>query len=225
MALALRGPPATRRVARVTRARRVALRAAPAPSPEPEPAPAPSPAPDTPEPGAPAFYSLAVKDVCTPDVVTIPGETPLRDAMRTLLNNQFGAAPVVDKDGVMLGLLSKTDVLWKEAGVPSDHWIVRPTWIPVVDAQIQIRNRKHFFADVTRVLALTALDACTKEPLTCRPDDSLNETVKRMLDAHVSAMPVVDVDYFGAESLVGIVTRTDVVRALYEHADKSLNPV
>ena len=62
-------------------------------------------------------------DIMTKKVVTLSPDTDVYEAMRTLLKKKISGAPVVDKDGTIVGILSEKDclkVLTAEAfdGVP-----------------------------------------------------------------------------------------------------------
>ncbi len=53
---------------------------------------------------------LRLSEVMTKDVITTTAFTPIADAARTLLRNRIGALPVM-VGGIMVGILSQTDVL------------------------------------------------------------------------------------------------------------------
>jgi CBS domain-containing protein len=54
---------------------------------------------------------LTAGDLMTRDVVRLSHDLPLREAIRLLLQNQVGGAPVVDAEGRCVGVFSATDVL------------------------------------------------------------------------------------------------------------------
>ncbi len=58
-----------------------------------------------------SLLALTADDLMTRDVVRLTEEMPLRDAARLMLENQIGGAPVVDRDGRCVGVLSATDFL------------------------------------------------------------------------------------------------------------------
>lgn len=48
-----------------------------------------------------------------------------------MLSKKVSGAPVLDAAGKKLvGVLSETDLLWKEAGVPQDEWVIPPLMLP-----------------------------------------------------------------------------------------------
>lgn len=55
--------------------------------------------------------SIKVKDCMTKKVVTLSPDIQIIEAIRTLLQHDITAAPVLDEDGVLMGILSETDCL------------------------------------------------------------------------------------------------------------------
>ena len=50
---------------------------------------------------------MAVGDVMTYPVVTVQESTPIREVARVLIDNGISGVPVVDPDGVILGVVSE----------------------------------------------------------------------------------------------------------------------
>jgi CBS domain-containing membrane protein len=55
--------------------------------------------------------SIDVAEVMVRDVATVTPETSLADAARCLIERKIGCLPVVDATGVMVGLVTETDLL------------------------------------------------------------------------------------------------------------------
>jgi len=55
--------------------------------------------------------ALTASDLMTRDVTELSADTPLRDAVRLLVEHQISGAPVVDTDGKCIGVFSATDFL------------------------------------------------------------------------------------------------------------------
>ncbi|KEI70803.1 hypothetical protein GV64_08625 [Endozoicomonas elysicola] len=55
--------------------------------------------------------SITVEDCMTPKVVTISPDIQVVEAIRILLQHNITAAPVVDNEGVLVGILSESDCL------------------------------------------------------------------------------------------------------------------
>jgi CBS domain-containing membrane protein len=57
------------------------------------------------------LHSVDVAEVMVRDVATVTPETSLADAARSLIERKIGCLPVVDATGVMIGLVTETDLL------------------------------------------------------------------------------------------------------------------
>ena len=54
--------------------------------------------------------SIKVKDIMTSDPITIPPDYTVDEAAEILLENGISAAPVVDRDGNLIGIISEADL-------------------------------------------------------------------------------------------------------------------
>ena len=57
---------------------------------------------------------LKVRDLMTPDVVTVRPATPIKDAARLLVEHRISGMPVVHDGGRVVGVVSEGDLLVKE---------------------------------------------------------------------------------------------------------------
>jgi CBS domain-containing protein len=103
---------------------------------------------------------LRVWDIMTPEVVTVGGTTPLREAGQLLLQHKFGCLPVVHADHTLAGIITVTDLL--------------RALIAQSEAGRQIRVRS---------LMQTPI-------ITVTPEMSLAEVQRLMRDHHIRHLPV-----------------------------------
>jgi CBS domain-containing protein len=144
-----------------------------------------------------------VRDVMTPEVVTLRPDQSFEEAADTLAERSIGAAPVVDADGKVVGLLRDEDLIVSEANLHA------PTWFNFLGAEFPLpREQKRFEAELKRMTAATVAELMTTEFPTCTPDDTLGTVAARMHDSDITHMPVVAAD----GKLVGIIARGDLVR-------------
>jgi CBS domain-containing protein len=134
--------------------------------------------------------ALTVADVMTPRPVILDASLSVRTAALILFHADVSGAPVIDEDGVLLGVLSEEDLLAKEA--TERYGIGRAA-----------------AAEHRRRTADTVGEACSRPARVTSPDAPLSAAVRTMLDAGVSRLVVID----GAE-IAGILTRHDVLAAL-----------
>jgi CBS domain-containing protein len=154
----------------------------------------------------PSAAHLHVRDLMTPDAVTVRDDAPLQTACMLLLREQVGGLPVVDSRGTVVGVLSESDLLAREAA-------------PRRRSGIAGRHER------ARRLAATAGEACTRPALTISPDASVREAARILLDEDVGRLVVMDDD-----KLMGVLSRHDVLKALartptqlQEHVDAALD--
>ena len=56
---------------------------------------------------------MVAKDVMTRDIITVRASTKVKDLAMILIKNQISGAPVVDKNGNILGIVSEADIVAK----------------------------------------------------------------------------------------------------------------
>jgi len=138
---------------------------------------------------------MKVSDVMTTKVFTATRDMPLRLAATRILEYGISGMPVVDGERV-LGVLSETDILFKERTAPDRLGLV--DWLV------------HYGEDppAAKLAARTVGEAMTTPAVTIGSGKLVAEAAELMLDLRIDRLPVVD-----AGELVGIVTRADLVRA------------
>jgi len=145
---------------------------------------------------------MRVSDVMTKKVFTATRDMPLRLVATRMLEYGISGMPVVDGDRV-LGVISETDILFKERSAPERQGLV--DWIV------------HYGEDppAAKLAARTVGDAMTTPAVTIGSSKQVAEAAELMLDLRIDRLPVVD-----GEVLVGIVTRADLVRAFTRPDDE-----
>lgn len=147
--------------------------------------------------------STPVREVMTTDVVTLAPDQTFEVAADTLAEKSIGAAPVVDADGKVVGLLRDEDLIVSEANLHA------PTWFNFLGAEFPLPGEnKRFESELKRMTAASVSDLMETEFPTASPDDTLGTVAARMHDADISHIPVIDAD----GKLVGIIARGDLVR-------------
>jgi CBS-domain-containing membrane protein len=65
------------------------------------------------------LHSVSVDEVMTRHVETVAPDTPLGVAANRLVGHKIGCLPVVDPEGVMVGIVTETDLLAAAYAAPS----------------------------------------------------------------------------------------------------------
>jgi CBS domain-containing protein len=146
-----------------------------------------------------------IREVMSPDPVTVTAGTSIEEAARLLAAHRFGALPVVDDDGRLVGMLRDDDLIVSEARL---HM---PTVFELLGATFVLPGEKRRFEDELQKVASTVVeDAMEEHPANVAPDDTVETVATLMHDRAVTHVPVVD----GDGHVVGIVARGDLVRLL-----------
>lgn len=146
-----------------------------------------------------------VRDVMTTDVLTFRPTDSVESAARALSERRLGGAPVVDEDGLVLGLLEDDDLIVQDTRL---HF---PTVISVFGAYLELPSSlRHFESDLRKAVGATVADVMDADAPTCRPDDTLETVATSLHDRNSSRMAVVDDE----GRLLGVVSRGDLVRAI-----------
>jgi len=130
---------------------------------------------------------MLVKEWMTHNPVTISDETSMMKAIHLMKQNRFRRLPVMH-DGQLVGIVTDRDL--KEAS-PSKATTLDVHELYYLLAELQVK------------------DIMTRNPITVRPDDTVEHAAQLMLENTISGLPVVD----DTGQLVGILTQSDVFRA------------
>lgn len=136
------------------------------------------------------LHRRTVGDVMTKEVVTLRPHTPFREVAALLDANDIAAAPVVDDDGAPVGMVSASDVLRHETGMP--------------DPQGQEGNDEHAWG---KARARTAGLLMSSPVFTARADWTVPRAARELRRRHVKQLPVVGDNGL----LTGIVSRSDLL--------------
>ncbi len=139
-----------------------------------------------------------VRDVMNADPTTIAPETPVDVLIGLFADLDFEGFPVVDEAGHLIGVVTKLDVL--RAVRPRDRWSD---------------------VDVARPVSRTAADLMRRAVMTVEPDDPAVSALDLLLESRVHSVPVVTRARGGPPTVVGMVSRGDLIRAFFTPTPES----
>ena len=146
---------------------------------------------------------LSVKDIMTRDVIAVWPEMDIAHAAKLLLEKGINGVPVVDGTGTLVGILCQSDLVAQQKKFPV------PTVFTLLDGFVSLTSMKHLEREVQKITATTVADAMSPNPVTVRPEASIEDVGSIMVDRNFHTVPVVD-----KGKLVGIVGKVDVLRTL-----------
>ena len=146
-----------------------------------------------------------VRDYTVRNVVTVRRATPVKDIAKLFLEHNIDFLPVVDKDNHLLGVITKKDIL-----AP-----FLPDYFDLLDDIDFISDFGFLESSLTETLELllVADDVMIRKVVTIEEEASLLKAVALIHQHKVRHLPVVR-----DNQLVGVISRTDLIRALFDKA-------
>lgn len=150
---------------------------------------------------------MQVQDVMTTTVVTVSPDTTIDDIVRILLDKGISAVPVVDEAGRVQGVVSEADLLHRPE---IDTWKPRRWWLEMWKGDSELAR------NYTRTHGMRARDVMSTHLLQVTPETPLHDALLRMEGHGMRRVLVID-----GKKLVGVVTRSNVVRGLLASREKA----
>jgi CBS domain-containing protein len=136
-----------------------------------------------------------VRDVMTTEVVAVQPWTPFREIVARLAEHRISAAPVLDAEGNVLGVVTEADLLLKQ-----EH--------PDLELNVPLVWSRRRRLEREKAAAVVAGKLMTTPAVTVPPTATVTEAARRLHAAGVKRLPVVD----ETGRLVGIVSRGDLLK-------------
>jgi CBS domain-containing protein len=144
---------------------------------------------------------MKARDVMTLAVFTVKPTTSVKDVARLFVEQRISAAPVVDDQRKIVGIVSEGDLVHRtEISTERRH----PWWLDLVVRDEVIDAKEYIKAHAKRVA-----DVMTKKVITAEPDTPLQEIAETLEKYGIKRLPILC-----DGRLVGIVSRANLVQAI-----------
>ncbi|MDV2479681.1 MAG: CBS domain-containing protein [bacterium] len=144
----------------------------------------------------------------TVNAITVSPETEVEFAYRLMKKLDIRNLPVVDQDGVLLGIVTDRD--FRQVLIPT--WMDKPLTsrlrLSGDEEQPSKINKESYHAPEE----VTVSEVMTRDVVTVHPDTDMYEAIGIIYEHKFGALPVVDDE----GKVVGILTRTDLIALLFE---------
>lgn len=158
---------------------------------------------------------LKIRDIMTPEVITIGPQMSIKEVMLLFAKHKISGAPVVDENHKIIGVVSEADVLKVIKTKNRELKMVYPS-IPIMGISfIEVEKQKEVFEALSEVSHVKISDIMSRHVITVQATDSIEEVIPVMVKQKINRVPVVEKD----GTLVGIVTRGDILKGLYDKHD------
>jgi len=135
-----------------------------------------------------------VTDVMTTSVHIAGPQTPFKLLVRLIEENRVSAIPIVDQQGMPIGIVSEADLLLKERRSELEH-----------EDLAHVRKRRE---QRTKADAVVASELMTSPPITVPVTATLPEAARLMQERNVRRLVVID----GNGRIAGVVSRSDLLQ-------------
>ena len=146
---------------------------------------------------------LNASDIMTTEVITVKKETPLKELAEILYKNRINGVPVVDDEGLLIGIICESDLVRK------DKKLHIPTVVALFDAVFYLESSKNIEKEIKRINATTVEELFTKKVVTVDEKTPIDEIATIMTQKKVYTIPVMD-----GNRMVGVIGKGDVIRTL-----------
>ena len=152
--------------------------------------------------------SASVSEIMDADPVSVGPAEGVERIVELMHETALPGLPVVDDDGILLGIITESDLLLFDE--PDD--VDPPPSVQIMGGVIYLGSVKHWEERVRKSIAGTASELMTDDPITITADASAHDAGHLISEHRHNRLPVVDDE----GHLVGVVTRVDVLEALLE---------
>jgi CBS domain-containing protein len=152
---------------------------------------------------------MHVQELMTTPALSIGPEASLKDVATIFVERGISGLPVCDAENRVIGVISEGDILYKEHDPRTGRkggalaWLADGRSTPLVKSRAQLVR-----------------EAMTSPPITISAWSSVSEAARLMTERGVNRLPVLK-----DGELVGIVTRTDLVRAFTRSDEEIVHEV
>ncbi len=143
---------------------------------------------------------MLVKDIMTRRLITAGPDTTVAELARLMAENRIGGIPIVNSDGVLVGVVTERDLL-RRAEIGTEE---KPSWWLRL-----LLGEDALARDFTRSHGRHAKDVMSNWPITIEPDQPLVKAATAMAERDVARLIVVE-----NGRPIGILARSDLVRAI-----------
>jgi len=155
-----------------------------------------------------AIMKEKVEEIMTRKVITVKETDSLQDVATVFKANKISGAPVLNDQEEVVGVVSEADIL---KVFDNFHWYA-PILTTLDILHLHEEQSHDIQQDIEKAGAMKVEEIMSKNPETISPDTSIDDAAQIMHSTGFNRLPVVD----GEGTLVGIVTRADIIASLYE---------
>jgi CBS domain-containing protein len=154
---------------------------------------------------------MKIQDAMEKEVIKFQVNDRIVDVAGSLRENKISGAPVMNKEGHLVGIISEGDIM-RLLEVHSPHIrLILPSPLDLIELPVRMKYEMDEIAeDMNKAASLLIGEIMTTKVVTIDPDSDIGDAAQLMDTHDVKRLPVVDSD----GKMVGIITRGDIIGAM-----------
>jgi CBS domain-containing protein len=149
---------------------------------------------------------MFVRQIMLTPVITVDEDCSLEDAAKIMLDHNIGGLPVIDNQGNLCGIVTESDFVAKEKGIPFSVYRFPQMfgeWMP----------HEHVERIYESARRRAVREIMSRDVITVTEVDTVETVLQKMLKSGIHRLPVVR-----DRKPVGIVTRHQLLRLMLEQS-------
>lgn len=139
----------------------------------------------------------------TRKVITVTAASSVKDLARILTENNISGVPVVNEDGMLIGVVTESDL------IDQNKRIHIPTVVSILDSFIYLESPDRMEKEIQKIAGSTVADIYTSDPITVTVTTPLDELATIMSEKSIHTLPVLE-----DGKLVGVIGKKDIIRTI-----------
>ncbi len=145
---------------------------------------------------------MKVREIMTKEVTSVSPDTNAIEALDLLFEMEISGLPVIDERGKLVGMFTEKDILTG----------LLPSYLEKVGSFIYQDNPKALKQKIINMRGLKVREMMRRNVVTVNEEANLSEVARTMLIQKARRVPVLN----QAKEVVGIVSRGDIVKAIFK---------
>jgi CBS domain-containing protein len=143
---------------------------------------------------------MKARDVMVSPVITVKPSSSVKEVAKIFLERRISAAPVVDDQGKLIGIISEGDLMHRAEAGTERH---RSWWLRLLTAEETLA------AEYVKAHARKVADVMTRDVITTGPETPLHEIAVLLEKNSIKRVPIVQ-----NGQLIGIVSGANLIQAV-----------
>lgn len=144
------------------------------------------------------------REIMSTNPITVGPKAKVKEMAQIMVDNRISCLPVVDDDGILLGVVDEEDLVHPETKV---HF---PTTIHFMDSYLFLPSSlKEFERELRQAVGSKASDIMIESPYTVAPFDGVEDVAALMVEKELENVMVVE-----DGKLLGVITQSDLLKTL-----------